>query len=51
MGGFFEGAKMNNKIAFDIAELHGLDYSPQCTWIDLYLYGKYVGIYLLTESL
>lgn len=50
LSGFFEGAKLNNKIAFDIAELVGLAYSPQCTWIDLYLNGEYVGIYLLSES-
>lgn len=48
--GWCEGAKMNSKIAFDIAEILGLDYSPQCTWIDLYLNGEYAGIYLLTES-
>ena len=48
--GVFEGSKMNNKVAFDIAELLGLDYSPQCTWIDLYLNGEYAGMYILTES-
>ena len=41
---------MNTKTAFDIAEILGLYYSPQCTWIDLYLNGEYSGIYLLTES-
>lgn len=45
-----EGTKMNNKVAFDIAELLGLDYSTQCTWTDLYLNGEYEGIYLLAES-
>lgn len=50
LAGLREGAKMNDKVAFDIAELVGLDCSPQCTWIDLYLNGEYAGIYLLTES-
>lgn len=50
LSGWSEGAKMNNKVAFDLAEMLGLEYSPQCTWIDLYLNGEYVGIYLLTES-
>ena len=50
LSGWREGAKMNSKLAFDIAEILHLDYSPQCTWIDLYLNGEYAGIYLLTES-
>lgn len=51
LAGFREGSKMNNKVAFDMAEMLGLDYSLQCTWIDLYLNGEYAGNYLLTESL
>lgn len=50
LAGVLESAKMNNKVAFDLAEMLGLDYSPQCTWIDLYLNGKYAGNYILTES-
>ena len=50
LAGALEGSKMNNKIAFDIAQILGLDYSPQCTWVDLYLNGEYAGIYFLTES-
>lgn len=50
LAGWNEGARMNEKVAFDIAELLGLDYSPQCTWVDLYLNGEYTGIYLLAES-
>lgn len=51
LAGWREGAKLNSKIAFDMAEEIGLAYSPQCTWIDLYLNGEYAGIYLLTESI
>lgn len=45
-----EGSRLDNKIAMDIAESLGLAYSPQGTWVDLYLNGEYRGIYLLTES-
>ena len=50
LAGFREGTNLNNKVAFDMAELLGLNYSTQCTWIDLYLNGEYAGIYLLAES-
>lgn len=50
LSGWREGAKMNSKMAFDIAELLDLDCSPQCTWTDLYLNGEYRGIYLLMET-
>lgn len=45
-----EDSRMDNKIAMDISEELGLAYTPQGTWIDLYLNGEYRGIYLLTES-
>ncbi len=45
-----EGSRMDNKIAMDLMQELGLDYSPQGTWVDLYLNGEYRGIYLLTES-
>lgn len=46
-----EGNRMNTKIAFDMAQALGLLYTPQCTWVDLYLNGEYVGNYLLSESI
>ena len=45
-----EGSRLDNKIAMDISEALGLAYTPQGTWVDLYLNGEYRGIYLLTES-
>lgn len=45
-----EGSRLDNKIAMDISQALGLAYSPQGTWVDLYLNGEYRGIYLLTES-
>ena len=46
-----EGNKMNTKVLFDIAATAGLEYTPECTWVDLYLNDEYVGIYLLSESI
>lgn len=48
---FREGSKMNNKFAMDMAEQMGLQYTPQGTWVDLYMNGEYEGIYLLTEAI
>lgn len=45
-----EGSKLNNKLAMDMAEELGLKYTPQGTWVDLYLNGEYAEIYLLTEA-
>lgn len=45
-----EGNKMNTKVMFDIAAAAGLQYTPECTWVDLYLNNEYAGIYLLSES-
>ncbi|MDE7246944.1 MAG: CotH kinase family protein [Lachnospiraceae bacterium] len=45
-----EDSRLDNKIAMDISEELGLAYTPQGTWVDLYLNGEYRGIYLLTES-
>lgn len=45
-----EGNKMNTKVVFDMAKILGVPYTPECTWIDLFLNGEYAGIYLLTEA-
>lgn len=50
LSGWRESAKLNTKIAFDMAKEIGLAYTPQCEWVDLYLNGKYAGIYYLAES-
>lgn len=46
-----EGSRLGDKLAMDLAQELGLSYSPQGTWIDLYLNGEYRGIYLLAESI
>lgn len=50
LAGWRESAKLNTRLAFDMAEEIGLAYTPHCEWIDLYLNGEYAGIYYLTES-
>lgn len=44
-----DSSQMRNKIAYDLAHHMGLDYSPECQWVDLYLNGEYAGLYLLSE--
>jgi len=40
---------MRNKMVFDFADEIGLAFSPDAEWVDLYLNGEYVGLYLLSE--
>ncbi len=47
---YIEKNRMNTKVALDIASELGLSFTSECTWIDLYLNGKYNGNYLLCES-
>ena len=48
---YIEKDRMNTKVAFNIASELGLSFTPECTWIDLYLNGEYNGNYLLCESI
>lgn len=41
---------LRNKIAYDLADEIGLDYSPDSQFTDLYLNGEYAGVYQLTEK-
>lgn len=43
-------SNMRNKIALDLAQYVGLEYSSDSRWVDLYLNGDYVGLYLLCEK-
>ena len=40
---------LRNKAAYDLAARAGMDYAPECQWVDLYLNGEYAGVYLLSE--
>ena len=44
-----DSSQMRNKIAYDLARDLGLAYSPESRWVDLYINGEYVGLYLLSE--
>lgn len=39
-----------NYFAFKIAEMIGCKYTPDCTFVNLYIDGNYNGLYLLTEK-
>lgn len=45
-----DGDKIHSKLAFDIADLLGAEYTPQAIWVNLYLNGEYHGMYLLTTA-
>lgn len=42
---------IRNKLVYDFAAEIGLPYSPESQWVDLYLNGEYVGLYLLCEKI
>ena len=42
-------SNMRNKIVLDFAAEMNLLYSPESEWVDLYLNGTYMGLYLLCE--
>lgn len=44
-----DDSHMRNKIVYDFAQSFGLRYSPEAEWLDLYINGEYVGLYLLCE--
>lgn len=43
----YDSSNLRNKVVYDFAREIGMAYSPQCQWVDLYLNGDYVGLYLL----
>lgn len=47
----FDKTLLRNKIAFDFAQKLNFQYSPECEFVDVYLNGKYNGLYLLTEAI
>ena len=44
-----DSSNIRNKLIYDFSSAFGLDYSPESDWVDLYLNGNYVGLYLLCE--
>ena len=45
----FDLSHLKNKMAYELAQNAGMPYSPDCEWVELYLNGEYVGLYLLSE--
>lgn len=45
-----ESTKLSTKLAMDIGSILEMEYSPQGTWVDLYLNNEYAGNYFLAES-
>jgi hypothetical protein len=42
---------MKNYLAYRLARDIGMEYSPRCEFVELYLNGEYQGVYLLTETI
>ena len=47
---YFEHDKIHTKLLYDMVDALGMEYSIDCTWVDLYCNGEYQGLYLLTEA-
>lgn len=47
---YFEYDKIHTKLVYDMADILGMEYNVDCTWVDLYCNGEYQGLYLLTEA-
>ncbi len=47
---YYEYDKIHTKLIYEMADYLGLEYTPGCTWVDLYCNGEYQGLYLLTEA-
>lgn len=43
-------SNIRNKLVYDVADKFGLSYSPESSFVDLYLNGEYVGLYQLCEK-
>ena len=43
-------SNLNNTLVLDLAARAGLDWVPECRYVDVYLNGSYNGLYLLTEK-
>ena len=44
-------SNLHNKIAFDFASTLGMQWTPSCQFVDLYINGRYYGLYLVTEKI
>lgn len=49
LANLFDKTQLRNKLAFDFCGKLRFDYSPECEFVELYLEGEYIGLYLLCE--
>lgn len=49
LANFYDASQTKNKFSLDFAAAAGLPYTPESRWVDLFLNGNYMGMYLLTE--
>lgn len=47
---YLDVSGMRNKMVYDFAKELGFAYTPECEYVDLWLNGRYAGMYLLTEK-
>ncbi|MDO4292666.1 MAG: CotH kinase family protein [Eubacteriales bacterium] len=50
LANFYDGSHMRNQLVTELAREAGMEYTPQMTWVDLYLNGKYQGLYQISEK-
>ena len=46
----YDGSNLRNQLVFEMAQEAGMAYTPQATWVDLYLNGEYQGLYQISEK-
>lgn len=48
---YYDKSLMRNFISYRLSAAFGAYYAPRCEFAELYLNGKYLGVYLLTETI
>lgn len=46
----YDSSNLKNKLISEFSQKAGMEFTPQCQWVDLYLNGEYAGLYLLSEK-
>ncbi len=48
---YYQNDLIRTKLTYDMANYIGIEYMPDCIWVDLYCNGNYIGVYLLSEAM
>ncbi len=48
---YYQNDLIRTKITYDMANYIGIEYMPDCIWVDLYCNGNYIGVYLLSDAM